>query len=211
MVNRARWGKLDFCSKQLQVDCKRKLARKLLEPLMRSATANKTSMKLGILRKRRRHHLEQSSQEEAESQIERIESLVDQLTEDTKDSVRHLHEVVAKLMTNERSRSEERASRFGIQRNSQPLRERHHEDKQAKKNVGEGELLTRRIRYSCKSLYTDDGVFVAILSKCICGSRTRHKLFSKTEESKGVGGLQNFQREECKEESCSNRTDIQEG
>ncbi|RWW13589.1 hypothetical protein GW17_00022683 [Ensete ventricosum] len=31
--------------------------------------------------------------------------------------------------------SEERASRFGIQRNGNPLRERHHEDKQAKKNA----------------------------------------------------------------------------
>ncbi|RRT84227.1 hypothetical protein B296_00000127 [Ensete ventricosum] len=39
----------------------------------------------------------ESSQEEAESQIDRVESLVDRLTEDTKDSVRHLHEVVAEL------------------------------------------------------------------------------------------------------------------
>ncbi|RWW89079.1 hypothetical protein BHE74_00001990, partial [Ensete ventricosum] len=39
----------------------------------------------------------ESSQEEAESQIEKVESLIDQLTEDTKDSVRHLHEVVAEL------------------------------------------------------------------------------------------------------------------
>ncbi|RRT58538.1 hypothetical protein B296_00001356 [Ensete ventricosum] len=38
-----------------------------------------------------------SSLEEAESRIEKVESLIDQLTEDTKDSVRHLHEVVAKL------------------------------------------------------------------------------------------------------------------
>ncbi|RRT79992.1 hypothetical protein B296_00009474 [Ensete ventricosum] len=35
----------------------------------------------------------ESSQEEAESWIDRVESLVDQLTEDTKDSVQHLHEV----------------------------------------------------------------------------------------------------------------------
>ncbi|RZS05826.1 hypothetical protein BHM03_00036385 [Ensete ventricosum] len=28
-----------------------------------------------------------------------------------------------------------------------------------------GELVIRRIRYSCKSLYTDDGVFVAILRR----------------------------------------------
>ncbi|RZR90680.1 hypothetical protein BHM03_00018613 [Ensete ventricosum] len=41
----------------------------------------------------------ESSQEEAKSQIDRVESLVDRLTEDTKDSVRHLHEVVAELMT----------------------------------------------------------------------------------------------------------------
>ncbi|RZR93464.1 hypothetical protein BHM03_00021943 [Ensete ventricosum] len=40
---------------------------------------------------------EVSSQEEAESRIDRVESLVDRLTEDTKDSVRHLHEVVAEL------------------------------------------------------------------------------------------------------------------
>ncbi|RRT36122.1 hypothetical protein B296_00028412 [Ensete ventricosum] len=39
----------------------------------------------------------ESSQEEAESRIDRVESLVDRLTEDTKDSVRHLHEVVAEL------------------------------------------------------------------------------------------------------------------
>ncbi|RZS27121.1 hypothetical protein BHM03_00060554 [Ensete ventricosum] len=39
----------------------------------------------------------ESSQEEAESRIDRVESLVDRLTEDTKDFVRHLHEVVAEL------------------------------------------------------------------------------------------------------------------
>ncbi|RWV86051.1 hypothetical protein GW17_00052096, partial [Ensete ventricosum] len=39
----------------------------------------------------------ESSQEEAEARIEKVESLIDQLTEDTKDSVRHLHEVVAEL------------------------------------------------------------------------------------------------------------------
>ncbi|RWV83318.1 hypothetical protein GW17_00055095 [Ensete ventricosum] len=39
----------------------------------------------------------ESSQEEAETRIENVESLVDQLTEDTKDSVRHLHEVMAEL------------------------------------------------------------------------------------------------------------------
>ncbi|RRT55439.1 hypothetical protein B296_00027043, partial [Ensete ventricosum] len=39
----------------------------------------------------------ESSQEEAESRIDRVESLVDRLTEDTKDSVRHLHEVVVEL------------------------------------------------------------------------------------------------------------------
>ncbi|RRT32602.1 hypothetical protein B296_00055067, partial [Ensete ventricosum] len=39
----------------------------------------------------------ESSQEEAESQIDRVESLVDRLTEDTKDFVRHLHEVIAEL------------------------------------------------------------------------------------------------------------------
>ncbi|RZR75472.1 hypothetical protein BHM03_00058731, partial [Ensete ventricosum] len=39
----------------------------------------------------------ESLQEEAESQIEKVESLIDQLTEDTKDSVQHLHEVVAEL------------------------------------------------------------------------------------------------------------------
>ncbi|RWW72351.1 hypothetical protein BHE74_00019847, partial [Ensete ventricosum] len=41
----------------------------------------------------------ESSQEEVESQIDRVESLVDRLTEDTKDFVRHLHEVVAELTT----------------------------------------------------------------------------------------------------------------
>ncbi|RRT54074.1 hypothetical protein B296_00030843 [Ensete ventricosum] len=39
------------------------------------------------------------------------------------------------LRCRERSRSEERAFRLRIQRNGQPLRERHHEDKQAKKNA----------------------------------------------------------------------------
>ncbi|RZR90336.1 hypothetical protein BHM03_00018195 [Ensete ventricosum] len=39
----------------------------------------------------------ESSQEEAETRIENVESLIDQLTEDTKDSVRHLHEVVVEL------------------------------------------------------------------------------------------------------------------
>ncbi|RRT63433.1 hypothetical protein B296_00025784, partial [Ensete ventricosum] len=36
---------------------------------------------------------------EAETQIENVESLINQLTEGTKDSVRHLHEVVAELTT----------------------------------------------------------------------------------------------------------------
>ncbi|RWW79382.1 hypothetical protein BHE74_00012332 [Ensete ventricosum] len=39
----------------------------------------------------------ESSQEEAKSWIEKVESLIDQLTEDTKDSIRHLHKVVAEL------------------------------------------------------------------------------------------------------------------
>ncbi|RRT32651.1 hypothetical protein B296_00032135 [Ensete ventricosum] len=39
----------------------------------------------------------ESSQEEAEFQIEKVESLIDQLIEDTKDSIRHLHEVMAEL------------------------------------------------------------------------------------------------------------------
>ncbi|RZS09072.1 hypothetical protein BHM03_00040141, partial [Ensete ventricosum] len=39
----------------------------------------------------------ESSQEEAESRIDKVESLVDRLTEDTKDSIRHLHEVVAEF------------------------------------------------------------------------------------------------------------------
>ncbi|RZR90937.1 hypothetical protein BHM03_00018958 [Ensete ventricosum] len=40
----------------------------------------------------------ESSYEEAESRIDRVESLVNRLMEDTKDSVRHLHEVVAELI-----------------------------------------------------------------------------------------------------------------
>ncbi|RRT68877.1 hypothetical protein B296_00030794, partial [Ensete ventricosum] len=39
----------------------------------------------------------ESSQEEAESRIDKVESLVVRLTEDTKDSIRHLHDVVAEL------------------------------------------------------------------------------------------------------------------
>ncbi|RWV79245.1 hypothetical protein GW17_00059655 [Ensete ventricosum] len=57
MVNRAIWGKPDPYSKQPQVCCKCKLARKLLEPLMRSAAVNKTSVKLSILYEGRRRHL----------------------------------------------------------------------------------------------------------------------------------------------------------
>ncbi|RZS24239.1 hypothetical protein BHM03_00057291 [Ensete ventricosum] len=41
-----------------QVGYKCKLARKLLEPLMRSATVNKTSVKLDILHEGSRRHLE---------------------------------------------------------------------------------------------------------------------------------------------------------
>ncbi|RZS20875.1 hypothetical protein BHM03_00053436 [Ensete ventricosum] len=43
---------------QSQVGCKCKLARKLLEPLMRSAVVNKMSVKLSILLEGRRRHLE---------------------------------------------------------------------------------------------------------------------------------------------------------
>ncbi|RWW82742.1 hypothetical protein BHE74_00008781 [Ensete ventricosum] len=39
----------------------------------------------------------ESSQEEAESRIDKVESQVDRLTEDTKNSVQHLHEVMAEL------------------------------------------------------------------------------------------------------------------
>ncbi|RRT64061.1 hypothetical protein B296_00010352, partial [Ensete ventricosum] len=39
----------------------------------------------------------ESSQEEVEARIEKVESLIDQRTKDTKDSVRHLHEVMAEL------------------------------------------------------------------------------------------------------------------
>ncbi|RWW38175.1 hypothetical protein BHE74_00056606, partial [Ensete ventricosum] len=46
----------------------------------------------------------ESSQEEAESRIDRVESLVDRLTEDTKDFVRHLHEVVAELTAKKKKR-----------------------------------------------------------------------------------------------------------
>ncbi|RWV78789.1 hypothetical protein BHE74_00014225 [Ensete ventricosum] len=113
MVNQERWGKLDPCSKQPQVGYKCKLTRKLLESLIRSATVNKTSMKLGILREWRRRHLErltmaenhhdvlkagleelyqgqrrllrvESLHEEAESRIEKVESLINRLIEDTK-------------------------------------------------------------------------------------------------------------------------------
>ncbi|RZS11138.1 hypothetical protein BHM03_00042436, partial [Ensete ventricosum] len=45
-----------------------------------------------------------SSQEEAESRIDKVESLVNRLTEDTKDSVQHLHEVVEELMSKRRKR-----------------------------------------------------------------------------------------------------------
>ncbi|RWW03386.1 hypothetical protein GW17_00033457 [Ensete ventricosum] len=43
--------------KQSQVGCKCKLAHKLLELLMRSATVNMTSVKLGTLREQRKHNL----------------------------------------------------------------------------------------------------------------------------------------------------------
>ncbi|RRT52039.1 hypothetical protein B296_00027217 [Ensete ventricosum] len=57
MVNRARWGKPDPFPKQSQVGCKCKLARMLLEPLVRSAAADKTNVKLGTLREWRRRNL----------------------------------------------------------------------------------------------------------------------------------------------------------
>ncbi|RRT78111.1 hypothetical protein B296_00027090 [Ensete ventricosum] len=50
-----------------------------------------------------------SSQEEAESRIDKVESLVNRLTEDTKDSVQHLHEVVEELMS-----KRERRKRGGV-------------------------------------------------------------------------------------------------
>ncbi|RWW37380.1 hypothetical protein BHE74_00057522 [Ensete ventricosum] len=50
-------GESSKMGKQSQVGCKCKLARKLLEPLMRSATVNMTSVKLGTLRERRKHNL----------------------------------------------------------------------------------------------------------------------------------------------------------
>ncbi|RWV92474.1 hypothetical protein GW17_00045143 [Ensete ventricosum] len=65
MVNRARWGKPDLCPKQRQVGCRCKLARKLLKPLMRSTAANKTSVKLGTLRERRRRNLVRQLEKEA--------------------------------------------------------------------------------------------------------------------------------------------------
>ncbi|RWW24690.1 hypothetical protein GW17_00011008 [Ensete ventricosum] len=135
MVNRVRWGKPDPWPKQPQVGCKCKLARKLLEPLIRTARANKTSVKMGysprveeaqsgaLIEKRshkerlttvetyldvletslekldqgQRRLLEVESSQEVKSRIDRVESLVDRLTKDPKDSVRHLHEVVAEL------------------------------------------------------------------------------------------------------------------
>ncbi|RRT67632.1 hypothetical protein B296_00004889 [Ensete ventricosum] len=39
----------------------------------------------------------ENSQEEVKSRIDRVESLVDRLTDDTKDFIRHLYEVVAEL------------------------------------------------------------------------------------------------------------------
>ncbi|RRT51593.1 hypothetical protein B296_00031500 [Ensete ventricosum] len=98
------------------------------------------------------------------------------------------------------SRSEERASRFGIQRNGQ---ERHHEDKQVKKNE-RSELSAmehqnflfdmERIRpYAAKmcnkfnTLLDLKGCSGDCISEesqsstCIYRGRTRHKLFSKME------------------------------
>ncbi|RRT81755.1 hypothetical protein B296_00017717 [Ensete ventricosum] len=49
-------GQADLCPKQPQVGYKCKLARKLLEPLMRSAAVNMTSMKLDTLREWRKHN-----------------------------------------------------------------------------------------------------------------------------------------------------------
>ncbi|RZR78010.1 hypothetical protein BHM03_00003231 [Ensete ventricosum] len=47
----------------------------------------------------------ENSQEDTESRIDRVESLIDQLTKDTKDFVRHLHGVVAKLTTKKQQNS----------------------------------------------------------------------------------------------------------
>ncbi|RZR89244.1 hypothetical protein BHM03_00016936 [Ensete ventricosum] len=49
-----------------------------------------------------------------------------------------------------------------------------------------GEWLTQRIRYSCKGLYTDDGVFVAILSCSARRSSPKGIVVSETSSGKSV-------------------------
>ncbi|RRT64665.1 hypothetical protein B296_00037208, partial [Ensete ventricosum] len=112
MVNQERWGKPDRCPERSQVGCKYSPQAKGAQS---GAPTGKRSHKERLLTvETRLDVLEasmeelyqgqgrllgvESSQEEAESRINRVESLVDRLTEDTKDSIRHLHEVVAEFM-----------------------------------------------------------------------------------------------------------------
>ncbi|RZS16389.1 hypothetical protein BHM03_00048372, partial [Ensete ventricosum] len=64
----------------------------------------------------------ESSQEKALSRIEKVESLIDQLTEDTKDSVRHLHEGDARKWRPPTASSQADATRGQAARGSCPRR-----------------------------------------------------------------------------------------
>ncbi|RWW01274.1 hypothetical protein GW17_00035701 [Ensete ventricosum] len=124
MVNRVRWGKRDPCSKQPhgaayeersseQDEREVGYSPRGEEALSGAPTGMKGHRERLIMAETRLDILEasveelyqgqgrllgvESSPEEAESWIEKVESLIDQLIEDTKDSVRHLHEVVAEL------------------------------------------------------------------------------------------------------------------
>ncbi|RWV89118.1 hypothetical protein GW17_00048751, partial [Ensete ventricosum] len=113
------------------------------------------------------------------------------------------------LRCRERSRSEERASRFGIQRNDQPLYTRgttrtkvrgiaNSKDSVLMQGLVHGRRSVRghpKARSKLGAMEHQNFLFdmERIRPKCIYGGRTRHKLFSKTEWSKGDGGLRNFQ------------------
>ncbi|RZS04313.1 hypothetical protein BHM03_00034635 [Ensete ventricosum] len=97
---------------------------------MRSAVVNMTSMKLGTLRERRRQNLVHQLV---------VDNNVNKVFDEMLMFVRVLRFVYIPCT------AKEQASRFGIQRNGQPFARRHHEDKQAKKNVCYSSTLVTKL------------------------------------------------------------------
>ncbi|RZS20902.1 hypothetical protein BHM03_00053465 [Ensete ventricosum] len=78
-----------------------------------------------------------------------------------------------------------------------PLHKRHHEDKQARKNV------------QCTKVGMTE--FKLWLDQVHLRGYNNTQFVQQDGVIQGDGGLRNFQREEWEEESYSNNTDIQEG